>query len=115
MKKLDLVLLEQEHDAVVVLLDDLVFAREQLGDIDGEALDLDAVLRELVTGVVVVFRGRQHRVGRTGAVIGTGAAERGLAVGRRRFVNARGFQSELGGADRGDITAGTAADDYDVK
>src|SRR3954470_4996019 len=44
LKKLNLVLLEQVHDAVVVLLDHFVFARQHLPDVNGESFDLDAML-----------------------------------------------------------------------
>ena len=39
----------------------------------------------------------------------------GLPVGRAPVVDAGGLQSELRGADRRDIAAGTGADDYDIE
>jgi hypothetical protein len=61
-KKFDLVLLEQEKNALVVLPDHLVLAREHFGDVDLETLDRDAVLRELMAGVFKVLGGLQQRL-----------------------------------------------------
>ena len=79
-EKLDFVFLEQVNDAVVILFDDLVLARQHLPDIDAQPLDLDAVLRELVAGVLEILRRLQQRLGRNAADVGAGAAERGPAV-----------------------------------
>ena len=56
MEETDLVLLEQKQDAVVVLFDDLVLARQHLADVDREALDLNAVVGEMMAGLVEIFR-----------------------------------------------------------
>ena len=114
-KNVDLVLLEQVQDAVVVLRDDLVLAREHLRDVDREALDLDAVLGEGMAGVLEVLGRLQQRLRRDAADVGAGAARRGLAVGARPVVDAGGLEAELRGADRGDVAAGAAADDDDVE
>ena len=55
MEEGDLVLLEQEQDAVVVLFDDLVLARQHPADIDVQPLDVDAVVGEMVAGLVEVL------------------------------------------------------------
>ena len=89
----DLVLLEEIEDAVVVLFDDLVLALQHLRDVDRQALDPDAVLRELVAGVLVVLRRLQQRLGRNAADVGARAARRGLAVRGLPFVDARDAES----------------------
>ena len=75
MEERDLVLLEQVQDAVVVLRDDLVLARQHLRDVDREALDLDAVVGERMAGVLEVLRRLQQRLGRDAADVGARAAQ----------------------------------------
>src|SRR5207249_4125435 len=62
MEKRDLVLLEQIQDAVVVLPDDLVLAREHLRNIDRKALNLDAVIAKRVMRVLEVLRRLEQRL-----------------------------------------------------
>jgi hypothetical protein len=42
-------------------------------------------------------------------------AERGLAVGAAPIVDAGGAETELRGADRGDVAARPAADHHDIE
>jgi hypothetical protein len=114
-EELDLVLLEEVEDAVVARLHHLVLALEHLREVELEALHLHAVVGELVPGLLVVLRGLQQRLRRNAADVGAGAAERRLAVGAAPLVDARGFQSQLRCADRGDIAAGSAPDHYHIE
>ena len=105
----DLVLLEQELDAAGEALDDLVLARLDLVHVDadgglaeGQAPFLP-VLRDFERVGVL-----EQRLGRDAAPVEAGAAE------HRRALDDRRLQSELRGADRGDVAAGARSDDDDV-
>ena len=111
----DLVFLEQENDAVVILLHDLVLAAQHFAQIERQAVYLDAVVGEGMARVIVVFRRLQQRLGRDAADIRTGAPQRWLAIGALPVVDAGGSEPQLRRADGGDIAAGTATDDYDIK
>src|SRR5262249_13887180 len=84
-------------------------------EVEVEALHLDAVLGEVMPGGFVVLRGLQQRLGGDAAYVGTGAAERRLAVDALPLVDAGRGEPELGGADRGDVAAGPAADHHHVE
>ena len=115
MEELDLIFAEQICDAVIVLLDHVGFAREHSRKIESQPLDLNAVVRELMTGMLVILRRLQERLGRYAADVRTGAAERGLAVRRARSVYASRLHAELTGAYGCYVTARTAADHYHIK
>jgi hypothetical protein len=70
-----------------------------------------------VTGLLKQVRGMQQRLGRNAADVQAGAAETRLAlrVGIRIGFAAGGRETELGGADRRDVAAGTGTDDEDVE
>ena len=51
MEKADLVLLEQEQDAVVVLLDHRVLAADHLAKVQTQARDTNAMLGKMVAGM----------------------------------------------------------------
>ena len=68
-----------------------------------------------VAGVLEVLGRLQQRLRRDAADVGARAARRGLAVGARPVVDAGDLEAELRGADRGDVAAGTGADDDDVE
>jgi hypothetical protein len=104
----DLVFLEEILDAARVLADDLVLPRHHGREIEIDAGDLDAVLGERMLGLGIFLRGLQQRLRGNAADIEAGAA------GRAAPVDAGGLEAELRRADRGDIAAGTAADDDDV-
>jgi hypothetical protein len=78
----DLVLLEEVEDAVVVLRDDPLLARQHLRHVDGEAVDLDAVIRERVSGMLEVLGGLQERLGRDAADVGACPSGAGLPSAR---------------------------------
>jgi hypothetical protein len=62
MEERDFVLLEQVQDAVVILCDDAVLARQHLRDIDRQSLDLDAVVGKRMPGVLEILRRLQQRL-----------------------------------------------------
>ena len=105
----DLVLLEQELDALGVGADDLTLAGLHLLEVERDGADIDAMLGELVLRLVEMLRGLQQRLGGDAADIEAGAAE------CRALFHAGDLHAELGGADRADIAAGTGADDDDVE
>jgi hypothetical protein len=111
----DLVLLEQEQDAVIVLLDDSVLATEHLAEVQTEPLDLDAVSGKLMAGVLIVLGGLQQRLGRNAADIGAGATGGGPAVLPLPLVDAGDRKTELRRPDRRNVTTGSAADHDDVE
>jgi hypothetical protein len=104
---LDLVLLEQEGDAAGVLLHDFVFAFEDFGDVDAHVAEHDAEVGG-VAGVVGELGRFEQGFGGDAAAEQAGAAEAAV------FFDDRGLESELPGADGGDVAAGSAADDDHV-
>ena len=79
----DLVLLEQVQDAVVVLLHDAVLAGEHARHVDAPGSDeRDAVVGELMPGVLEVLARLQQRLRRNAADVGAGAARRRAALVR---------------------------------
>src|SRR6202035_245791 len=103
----NLVLLHQEYDAAIEAFDDPARTFDH-----GFRIERDVVRRQpVILGVlhVVIDFGRaQQRLRWNAAPIVADAAEIGL-------FHDRGLEAKLRGADRGDITAGTGADDYDVE
>src|SRR6185312_1775374 len=105
----DLVLVEQEFDALGEVGDDLVLAAHHRRQIDGGAIDLDSVRREPVRRLLVEVRGLQQRLRRDAADIEAGAAERAA------LLHAGRLKPKLRRADGADIAAGSAADDDEVE
>ena len=56
MEKVDLVFLEQVQNAVVVLPNDRILSLDHLWQVQAQAFDVDPVVREVVAGVVKMFR-----------------------------------------------------------
>ena len=103
----DAVLLEQPADTPGQSLDDLVPARDDRVEVHRRVADVDAEF-----GGTPGFRddvgGAQHELGRDAGVVETAAAE---AVP----FDHRGPHAELRRPDRGDVAAGTGADDDAVE
>ena len=78
----------------------LVVERDLAGDVDAEL----GRLLDLVEHV----RGFEKRLGRNAAAVETGAAE-------LEFFDDGDIETELLGADRGDIAAGAAAEDDEIE
>jgi len=74
--------------------------------IEAHLLGLEAVLIEAMQGLVD-FRRTQQRLGRNATPVETDAAQ-------RIALHDRGLEAELGGADRGNITAGPGTDYDDI-
>ena len=108
MKTFDLVLLEQEGDALDVAVDALVLEFHHRGKIERRLADLDAHVRERVTGLVVKLRGMQQRLRRNAADIETAAPE-GLVL-----LHHRDLHPELRRADGADIAAGAGTNNDEV-
>src|SRR5690606_30575758 len=97
LKRLDLVLLEQERDTLHVAVDTSVLEFQHARQIKLRLADLDAHLRECVRGFLETLGREQQRLGWNAADIETGAAK-----GRPLLDNGH-LHAELGGADRADI------------
>ena len=104
----DLVLLQQERDAVDIALNALVLEGEHGGKVEAR-LHLDAHGGEAVAGLGVSLAGMQQRLGRDAADIEAGAAMGGA------LLHHRDLHAELRGADGADIAAGSGADDDQIK
>src|SRR6185312_11967216 len=102
----DLVLAQEETDAVRELLGDGARAGDDLAGIEADLLGRKPVIAEPVQQVVD-FRGAQERLGRDAAPVEADAAEM-LAL------HDRGFHAELRCADRRDIAARSAAEHDDI-
>ena len=107
-KPVDLVLLEQEGDAVDVGGDGVVLVLHHRGEIELRRADDDAERREAVAGLLEHLRGVKQRLGGDAADVEAGAAER-LAL-----LDHGDLHAELRGADRADIAAGAGADDDEI-
>ncbi len=98
----DLVLLPQHLDAARERLRDLGAARAERLPVQRRALDREPELGR-VLGVVEELGGVEHRLRRDAGVVEAAAA--GLVA-----LDHRGLLAQLGGANRGDVAAGTAPD-----
>ena len=105
----DLVLLEQELDALGVLADDVVLVGQHLVPVDRHLGAHEAHFLKVFMGFVQRVAGVQQRLRGDATDVQAGAAERVAA-----FDNG-GLQSQLGAADGADIAPRTGADDDDVE
>ncbi len=110
MEERDLVLLEEVQDAVVVLLHHAVLAGDHLGHVHAHVLDLDAMVGEVVVGLVEMLGRLQQRLGGNAAHVGAGAARCGAALAVLPLVDAGHVKAQLRGTDGSDVAAGAAAD-----
>ena len=108
LQPVDLVLLEQELDALGVLADDVVLVGQHLFPVDRRRFALQAHLGKVVLCLVQLVRGVQQGLRRDAAHVQAGAAQRLAAF------HAGGLEAKLRAADRGNVAAGTGADDDDV-
>ena len=115
MEERDFVFLEQEQDAVVVLLDHGVFAFEHLRHVHLHPRGSDAVLSKVVVGLVKMLRRLQQGLGGNAAHIGTGAARCWATSGVLPFIDTRDLKAQLGSADGGDVATRPRANDDDVE
>ncbi len=104
---LDLVLLHQERHAAVQLLGDGARPLDDLVEVEALAFDLEAVALQ-VPELLIELAGLEQGLGRDTAPVEADAAEQ-LALDHG------GLETQLGGADRGHVAAGAAADDDDVE
>ena len=86
----DLVLAEQEGDALGRRFDHLALALHELGEVERRRRHLDAVHGEIVARLLEQVRGLQQRLGRDAADIEAGAAE------GRALLDHRHLDAELG-------------------
>src|SRR5690606_35591658 len=115
MEERDLVLLEQVEDAVVVLLDDGFLASKELVDVHAQALDRNAMLAEMLAGVLEMLGRLQQGFRRNAADVGAGTARCGAALGIAPGIDASNRLPELGSTNRSDVAAGAGANHHYVK
>jgi hypothetical protein len=114
MEELDLIFAEQICDAVIVLLDHVGFAREHSRKIESQPLDLNAVVRELVTGMLVILRRLQERLGRYAATFVQVPPSAGLPSACSQRL-CKPSSCRVDRAYGCYVTARTAADHYHIK
>src|SRR5262249_45960095 len=107
-KGVDLVLLEQEGDALDIAVNALVLEFHHGGKIELRLADLDAHLVEQMAGLFVELGGVQQRLGGNATDVEAGAAE-GLVL-----FDYGNLHAELCRADGADIAAGAGADDDEI-
>ena len=104
----DLVLLEQELDALGVLGHDVGFASHHRRQVDRGAVDLDPVFGRMQAQPFVVFGALEECLRRNAPYIHARSAQRLVEF------DAGDGEAELCRANRGDIAAGAAAKHHDV-
>ena len=115
MEKGDLVLFEQVHNAIVVLLHNGVFACHHLGKIKAQAFDLNAMLGKVVAGMVEMLGRLQQSLGRNTAHIGASATQSRPTLGVFPLVNTSHVKTQLRSPNSRNITTRAAADNDDIK
>ena len=105
----DLVALHQRAHATGERFHDLVFATEHGREIETHLVEHDAVFGRFFFCKNKMVAGGEKRFARDAAHVEAGAAEFLI------LFDDGGLESELGGADGGDIAARTGADDDDVE
>ncbi len=104
----NLVLVHQKIDARAGRVDHLLLAGHHLGPVDLGGLDVDAVLRKGMGGVVVMLRRVQQRLRRDATHVEAGSAEGGV------FFNQGRVQTQLGAANGAHVASGAGADNQYV-
>src|SRR5690606_10685248 len=110
----DLVLAEQELDALGHPAHDRRLARLHLRDVEAHAVDVDAVRAVALAHQLVSLAGSEQRLRRDAADVQAGSAERELAFVVAPALDAGDVHAELRGADRRDVAAGAGTDHDDV-
>ena len=105
---IDLVLFEEEGDTLGQVADDLVLLCHHFGQIEGYLAELYAAARESGGGRRIMLRGLKQGFRRNAADVEAGSAE-----GTAHFDTGR-LESQLGTANRTNVTARTAAYDDDI-
>ena len=104
----NLVLTEQELDALGVLRNDIELARHHRAQVDARVVGDHAVFGPMQSQPLEVLGRLQQRLGRNAAHVDTGAAQR--AVG----FDAGDREAKLRRAYTGDVAAGPTAEDDDI-
>ena len=110
----DLVRLEQGGHAAGELLHHFVLALVHGVQIQAQFAHAHAVIGERVLRLMVLPGGIQQRLGRNTAHVQAGAAECRLVLFVDALLDAGRVVAQLRAANRGDVTAGAAADDDDI-
>src|SRR5690606_4207218 len=106
---------EQVENALVVLLDDGILAADKGVELEAQALDFDAMLREMRTRLLVMLGRLQQGLGGNATYVGAGATGSGPAFGGGPGVDARHRHAQLRGSNGGDIASGTGSDYHYVE
>src|SRR5476649_2596161 len=111
----DLVLAEQELDALRHLLDNAFLAGKHLREIELHITHVDAVIAEMMQNVFKFFRRSQQRLRRNAAHVKTRAAELQITGRVLPAFNTRNRLAELRCTDRRDVTARARTNHDDIK
>ena len=111
----DLVLLEQELNALGHLGDDGVLATDHLGHIDAGALDRNAMHIGMVGDLLELFARGQQGLRRNTADVQAGATQDGLTGRVDPLLDAGSGESQLCCANGGDVAGWAGPNDDDVK
>src|SRR5690606_4552906 len=114
-EEVNFVLLEQVQDTVVVLLDDHIFAADQLVQVQRYALDVHAVLGQMQIGVLEVFGRLQQGLGRNATNVGACTARSGFAFSGGPCVHASDAHTQLSGTNGGDVATGACTNHDNIK
>ena len=110
------IFLKQEFNPAGELGDDGVFTLDHLGGVKLHITHGDAVFGKVVLRGMEMLGRLQQGFGRDAAHIQAGAAQSGGVAGLvHAGIDTGGFETQLCGADGGNITAGAGADDHYVE
>ena len=109
------ILFEQIQNAVVVLFDDIIFTTDHFVELQGHALDFNAVLGKVVVRLFKMLGRLQQRLGRNTAHVSAGATRSGTALTVLPCINTRDRHTQLCGANRGDIATWSCTNNDYIK
>src|SRR5690606_28809858 len=88
---------------------------KELVDVHAQALDRNAMLAEMLAGVLEMLGRLQQGFRRNAAHVGAGTARCGAALGIAPGIDASNRLPELGSTNRSDVAAGAGANHHYVK
>ena len=110
------IFLKQELNPACELGDDSIFALDHLGGVKLHIAHSDAVFGKVMLRSMEMLGRLQQSFGRDAAHVQAGAAQSGGVAGLiHAGIDTGGFETQLCGADGGNITAGAGADYHYVE
>jgi len=114
-KKGDLILFEQIQDAIIVLLDDRIFATNQLVELERDPFDLNAMVAQVMIDLLVMLRGLQHRLGGDATHVRAGATRCWTTLPVLPGINAGNGLAQLGGTNGSDVATWARTNHNNIK